>query len=234
MWRIRTEIRRACEPNNAAIVAVADVIRRQHAAPLEEVALVELAANHLLDYDFSRRVYGPGVPTVSEMLSRRREAHWLYPHGDCKEHAVIAGSLLSALGIEWEPVASFPIGHAWVRVQVAGNHWDIMAAPVGNWGRLGSVGLQAVSFLAGGSAVPIQTPATAVVQQGAALRLANDRVADARPFWQDAAMLGVVIVTPRGIFNHAPVDFAAPGGLLLVGEAFRLAKVSGFPFGEPL
>jgi hypothetical protein len=233
MCRIRAEIRQACEPTNSAIEAVAAVIRRQQASPLEQVALVELAANHLLDYDCSGRVYGPGVPTVSEMLSRRREAHWLYPHGDCKEHAVIAGSILSALGIAWEPVASFPIGHAWVRVHLAAGDWDIMAAPLGNWSRLGSAGLQAVSFLAGGSAVPLHAPSADLVQQGAE-RLARPRPQDDRPSWQDAAVLGVVIVTPHGIFDHAPVDYAAPEGLRIVGDAFRLAKVSGFPFGDPL
>ena len=232
-WRIRAEIRAACEPANPAIEAVAAVIRRQHATELEQVALVELAANHLLDYDQSGKVYGPGIPTVSEMLSRRRLGHWLYPRGDCKEHAVIAGSLLSALGIRWTPAVSFPLGHAWVRVELPNGAWDILAAPVGNWDRLGSTGLSVVSLLAGGSAVPIRAPSAELARESA-YRLISRRLAAPLPSWQDAALLGVVIVTPRGVYNHAPLDFTEPAVLRTAGEVARRAQVSGFPFGEPL
>jgi hypothetical protein len=232
-WRIRAEIRAACEPANPAIEAVAAVIRRQHASALEQVALVELAANHLLDYDQSGKVYGPGIPTVSAMLSRRRLGHWLYPRGDCKEHAVIAGSLLAALRIRWDPVVSFPLGHAWVRVRLPSGDWDILAAPIGNWDRLGSAGLAAVSILAGGSAVPIRAPSEDLARQSA-YRLISRRLESPRPSWQDAALLGVLIVTPRGVYDHAPLDFTEPAVLRTAGEVARRAQVSGFPFGEPL
>jgi hypothetical protein len=234
MSRVRSQIVQACEPGNPAIEAVAAVIRREGKTPLEEVALVSLAADHLLDYDRSLNVYGPGIPTVSAILERRREAHWLYPRGDCKENAVIAGSLLSALGIRWEPETSLPLGHAWVRVHLAAGSWDIMAVPAKNLAWLGSGGLEAYSFLAGGSAVPIRAPDSRNLQPLARLIFSGGIAPSDHPV-NDAAALGLVIVTPGGVCNHSPVNFIGlnePENSETA--AWTRSRVAGFPLGEPL
>ena len=223
-WDLRHDIKQACEPRNPAIQAVAALIRRHCTTPFEEVALVQVAADSLLDYDLSRRVYGDGIPTVSQMLARRRSAHWLFPRGDCKEHAVIAGSLLSALDIPWEPVVSFPLRHAWVRVRLPGGEWDIMTDRIGA-SRLNPAQLGAVSFLAGGSAIPLRTPAAEFTAQ----------IVDRLVAPHDAALLGLVVVTPRCVWGRAPANFTEPDRLLRAGrEALGQARTAGFPLGEPL
>jgi hypothetical protein len=234
MVRVRTEIVRACEPGNPAIVAVASVIRREARTPLEEAALVSVAADHLLDYDRSLNVYGPGVPTISEILARRRAAHWLFPRGDCKENAVVAGSLLSALGIAWEPETSLTLGHAWVRVHLRDGNWDIMAVPGKRGGWIGSAGLRALSFLAGGSEVPIRAPDSRNLQPLARM-IFNGGVCRADHPLNDAAALGLVIITPGAVCNHSPVDFLDRDGTMQAGGAvLTRARVAGFPLGEPL
>jgi hypothetical protein len=234
MDRVRAEIVQACEPKNPAIEAVAAVIRREGRTPIEEVALVSLAADHLLDYDRSLEVYGPGVPTVSEILARRRTAHWLYPRGDCKENAVLAGSLLSALNIRWEPELSLPLGHAWIRVHLPCGSWDIMAIPARNIPGLGSSGTKLVAFLAGGSATPLAAPQSRFTQP-AADWLANRGFGQAYLPLNDVAALGLVIVTPHSVRGHAPIDFVSLGEPARIDRAaWSSARFAGFPLGEPL
>jgi len=237
-WSVRREIRRACEPDNPAIQAVAAVIRSKSGKPLEEVALIQVAADRLLDYDLSSHVYGGGVPTVSQMLARRRSAHWLFPRGDCKEHAVIAGSLLSALGISWEPVVSFTLRHAWVRVHVPGGEWDIMAVPAQTLSWLSPAQFHVVSILAGGSGIPLRTPSTKfteLIVDRLVGHGASDRAAP--PGWDlhDAAALGLVVVTPQGVYGHTSADLAsADQRPQIARDAQRQARAAGFPLGEPL
>jgi hypothetical protein len=237
-WSVRREITRACEPNNPAIQVVAAVIRRKSTNPLQEVALIQVAADGLLDYDLSSRVYGEGVPTVSQMLARRRSAHWLFPHGDCKEHAVIAGSLLAALGISWEPVVSFTLRHAWVRVRVPGGEWDIMAIPPQTLGWLSPTQFRLLSILAGGSGIPLRTPSTKFTEK-IVDRLVVDSITGrvAAPEWglHDAAALGLVIETPQGVYGHASVNLASSDQRPSIErDARNHARTAGFPLGEPL
>jgi hypothetical protein len=237
-WSVRRDIKRACEPQNPSIQAVAEIIRRNSANPLEAVALVQVAADHLLDYDLSRRVYGGSIPTVSQMLARRRSAHWLFPRGDCKERAVIAGSLLSALHIPWEPVVSFPLRHAWLRVHVAGADWDIMTNPDRTLSWLGPTEFHVISFLAGGSGTPLRTLSAEFADQAVdrlvGHHLLPPMVAPEEAL-HDAAALGLVVVTPQYVYGHASVNFTALDKRLhFERDARSQARTAGFPLGEPL
>jgi hypothetical protein len=237
-WSVRREIRRACEPNSPAIQVVAAVIRSKASNPLQQVALIQVAADCLLDYDVSSRVYGQGVPTLSEMLARRHSAHWLFPHGDCKEHAVIAGSLLSALGIAWDPVVSFTLRHAWVRVHVPGGEWDIMSIPPQTLGWLSPTQFQLVSILAGGSGVPLRTPSTKFTEQivdRLVLHGPASRTGDPEWALHDAAALGLIILTPQGVYGHTAVNLASADQRQgMERDASNHASAAGFPLGDPL
>jgi hypothetical protein len=94
--------------------------------------------------------------------------------------------------------------------------------------------LQMLSFLAGSSAIPIRTPSSKVTQQLADCVFAR-RVFQGPPVLSDAAALGLVIVTPGDVYNHAPVDFVETDSHPhFEGDAWNHSQAAGFPLGEPL
>lgn len=114
--------------NHPAIVPVANAIRALTSNPLEQLVVVNDVAHLLVDYDDDERVYGTEEfhATFEEMLSRRRQAGWLYLRDDCDGRAVFAAHLLATLGIPWRLEASYWKEHAWIVARVGGVDYDLL------------------------------------------------------------------------------------------------------------
>jgi len=107
---------------------VAAAIRAVTQNPLEQIVMVNDVTHLLVDYDHDERVYGAGEfhATFDEMLTRRRQAGWLYLRDDCDGRAIFAAHLLSALGIPWHLEASYWKEHAWISAYVDGTRYDLL------------------------------------------------------------------------------------------------------------
>ena len=114
--------------NHPAIAPVAAAIRAVTTNPLEQIVMVNDVTHLLVDYDDDDRVYGTEEfhATLEEMLSRRRQAGWLYLRDDCDGRAVFAAHLLATLGIPWRLEASYWKEHAWVVARVGGVDYDLL------------------------------------------------------------------------------------------------------------
>jgi hypothetical protein len=112
-----------------------------------------------------------------------------------------------------------------------------MAIPSKELSWLSPTEFRVVSVLAGGSGVPLRTPSTKFTDQIVDRLVGNLIERAVAPKWalHDAAVLGLVILTPEGVYGHAPVNFTAPDQRLRIErDARRHARTAGFPLGDPL
>lgn len=114
--------------DHPAILPVARAIRSVTTNPLEQLVMVNDVTHLLVDYEDDERIYNADEfhATLEEMLSRRREAGWLYLRDDCDGRAVFAAHLLASLGIPWRLEASYWKEHAWVVARVNGVDYDLL------------------------------------------------------------------------------------------------------------
>lgn len=124
----RDEMPRTVRADHPAIVPLAAAIRAITTLPLQQLVMVNDITHLLVDYDDDERVYGSSEfhATFDEMLSRRRDAGWLYLRDDCDGRAVFAAHLLSTLGIPWRLEASYWKEHAWIVARVNGVDYDLL------------------------------------------------------------------------------------------------------------
>jgi hypothetical protein len=223
----RFDIRRHAALPNGAVLATAEAIGRLCRTRLLQVRLVEQAAESLVEYDVSTKVYGDdSVPTLEQILETRRTHHWLYPRGDCKARAVLAGSLLNALAIDWEPAANPFLKHAWIRVHVDGAWIAILFQdrpnPASRW--YGSLAFVSEVF---GYDLP-----TVAIDQYVPLWVPDLHAPAAA--MRDQASVGAFFLSGTQFAYHASIDFAHPASTERVGEIRDGAcRVAGFPLGEP-
>lgn len=124
----RATLAESVRADHPAILPVAAAIRAVTQNPLEQIVMVNDVAHLLVDYDHDERVYGAVEfhATFDEMLTRRRQAGWLYLRDDCDGRAIFAAHLLSALGIPWRLEASYWKEHAWISAFVNGTAYDLL------------------------------------------------------------------------------------------------------------
>lgn len=124
----RATLPESVRADHPAILPVAAAIRAVTQNPLEQIVMVNDVSHLLVDYDHDERVYGAVEfhATFDEMLTRRRQAGWLYLRDDCDGRAIFAAHLLSALGIPWRLEASYWKEHAWISAFVNGTHYDLL------------------------------------------------------------------------------------------------------------
>lgn len=205
------------------VEAQAKTIREHAASDLSRLRLVQAAMMHCIQYDSNINIWGEErIPTLPEVLDRRRERKWVYPRGDCKTRAVYMGALLTALKIEWKIEASVVFQHMWVRARADGQWYDL------------------------GAKLP-ETPRDERLlwlYTAGALRKPNLSL---RPDWMPRlpilrspemdwlALLGFAYRSPNGGFVFP--DFAVDWRAEPAGDDFgkRMPAASaGFPYGEPL
>jgi hypothetical protein len=124
----RATLPESVRADHPAILPVAAAIRAITQNPLEQIVMVNDVSHLLVDYDHDERVYGAVEfhATFDEMLTRRRQAGWLYLRDDCDGRAIFAAHLLSALGIPWRLEASYWKEHAWISALVDGTAYDLL------------------------------------------------------------------------------------------------------------
>lgn len=124
----RVTLSETVRADHPAILPVAAAIRAVTQDPLEQIVMVNDISHLLVDYDHDERVYGAVEfhATFDEMLTRRRQAGWLYLRDDCDGRAIFAAHLLSALEIPWRLEASYWKEHAWISALVNGTAYDLL------------------------------------------------------------------------------------------------------------
>jgi len=124
---LRPSLASKVDPRTPEIARIARAIRRMADTPIGQAELVDRAVFGLVDYDFTRNVWGKNIhyPTVSELERKRREMGWDFWRGDCTAHAIVCASALSALGMRWQIRTSDWMSHAWVAVWIDGKWYEI-------------------------------------------------------------------------------------------------------------
>ncbi len=215
--------------NHPAIAPVAQAIRAITKNPLEQLVVVNDVTHLLVDYDDDERVYGAEEfhATFEEMLSRRRQAGWLYLRDDCDGRAVFAAHLLAALGIEWRLEASYWKEHAWIVARVGGVEYDLLDL------RKNAAETDRLSYKLFGHMFvrPSVRPPTFAWRRAWAQRTQRDL--------QQGLALGLLRVDSTATQHHErfATDWTvkSPGGRLSpVDDRALSVTVAGFPRGEPL
>lgn len=215
--------------HHPAITPVADAIRAVTSNPLEQIVMVNDVTHLLVDYDDDERVYGAAEfhATLEEMLSRRRQAGWLYLRDDCDGRAVFAAHLLATLGIPWRLEASYWKEHAWIVARVDGVDYDLLDlrtnAPETNRASYKLFGRFFVR--------PTRHPPLFAWRRAWAQRTGRDLHA--------GLALGLLAVDSTRTAQHErwTTDWTlrSPGGQLSpVDDRALSATIAGFPYGEPL
>lgn len=215
--------------DHPAIVPVAAAIRAVTTNPVEQLAMVNDVTHLLVDYDDDDRVYGSAEfhATFDEMLTRRREAGWIYLRDDCDGRAVFAAHLLAALGIPWRFEASYWKEHAWIVARVNGRDYDLLDL------RNGAPETNRISYkLVGHMFVrpSVRPPAFAWRRAWAQRTTRNHEI---------GMKLGILTIdsTPTAQRERFATDWTSRvphGSISPIDERALTAKVAGFPYGEPL
>ena len=122
--RVRAEV-------TPVIAEQARIIRATTSDPVQQLQLVQATMLRCVQYDSASDVWGrEHVPTVAEILERRREKHWVFPRGDCKARAVYVAALLTELGIDWHAESSLLLQHVWISAEANGRRYDLGARQV--------------------------------------------------------------------------------------------------------
>ena len=225
----RNTMPRTVRADHPAIVPVANAIRAISNDPLEQIGIVNDVTHLLVDYDDDERVYGSAEfhATFEEMLSRRRQAGWVYMRDDCDGRAVFAAHLLAALGIPWRFEASYWKEHAWIVARVKGVDYDLLDL------RNGAPETNRVSYkLVGHMFVrPSKRPPAFSWRRAWAQRTSRN--------FHVGMTLGLLSPdsrpeSPRERFATDWSSRVPHGTLSPIEDRFTSAKVAGFPFGEPL
>lgn len=225
----RYEMPQTVRADHPVITPVAAAIRAITSNPLQQIVMVNDITHLLVDYDEDNRVYGAIEfhATFEEMLTRRRQAGWLYLRDDCDGRAVFAAHLLASLGIEWRLEASFWKQHAWIVARVNGIDYDLLDL------RRDAPEIDHISYkLIGRHFVRAShRPPTFAWRRAWAERTGRDV--------NIGLMLGMLTVDskPGNVHQRYATDWTQKfpaGSHSPVDERTLSSLIAGFPYGEPL
>ncbi len=225
----RATLPESVRADHPAILPVAAAIRAVTQNPLEQIVMVNDVAHLLVDYDHDERVYGAVEfhATFDEMLTRRRQAGWLYLRDDCDGRAIFAAHLLSALGIPWRLEASYWKEHAWISALVDGTYYDLLDL------RRDAPEIKRMSYRAFGRFFvrPSNRPPAFSWRRAWAQNTRRDL--------QLGLTLGLLALDskPNAMQERYATDWTrrAPHGRLSpIDDRAMTTSVAGFPLGEPL
>jgi hypothetical protein len=215
--------------DHPAIMPVVAAIRAVTQNPLEQIVMVNDVSHLLVDYDHDERVYGAVEfhATLDEMLTRRRQAGWLYLRDDCDGRAIFAAHLLSALGIPWRLEASYWKEHAWISAFVNDTAYDLLDL------RRDSPEIQRLSYKLFGRFFvrPSHRPPAFAWRRAWAQNTGRDL--------QLGLTLGLLALDskPDAMQERYATDWTrrSPHGRLSpIDDRALTSRLAGFPLGEPL